>query len=144
MHPSQIRLPDRKVLGLLVAEGPGLPGSFETSKTSGLTNWYPPGLRHVASGQNQLASAGITQGTVVLEPQDRGRRISLEHHLQRSAPVQLSNLYISQGSQEPHVAILCEGTTVRGGPCGRSYTQTPMRVCILPISSGGFVEPCSD
>lgn len=140
---SHNKLSDKKVLGLLMAEGPGAVRQLRSFQNK-WTSWCSPGLRHVASGQNQLASAGVTQGTVVLEPQDRGRRISLKHHLQRPAPVQLSNLYVFQCFQQPHIAIFCEGTTVRGGPCGRSYAQTPMRVRILRMSSGVFKEASSD
>lgn len=40
MCPPHNRLSDKKVLGLLVAGGPGLPGSFEASKISGLAGTH--------------------------------------------------------------------------------------------------------
>lgn len=79
-----------------------------------------PGLRHIARGQRNLAGAGVTQGPVVLEPHDSGRRVGLEHHLQCPAAVKLRELYRVQLSQQPHVTALCKGRPSGAGLCPAS------------------------
>lgn len=82
-----------------------------------------PSLRHIARRQGDLASAGVAQGVVVLEPHDSGCRVGFEHHLQRPAPVQLCELYSVQLLQQVHVATLCKGQPSAGQ---RGYAQPPM------------------